>query len=287
VTPAGLYNDLRNLSMNSLPKITLVMPSYNQAAYLETAICSVLEQHYPNLEFMIMDGGSSDSSLDIIKRYSSHLSYWISQPDEGQADALKQGLARATGVFLGWLNSDDVLLPGALKQIAQANQAHPEGSIFAGNILWIDQNDHIIRCKRHPSSADFFSRRGVFIIAQPGSFFKRADYEAVGGINSSLRYVMDADLYIRLLANGSRHVHLNTWQAAFRLQSVSKTVSESVRFAEEYEQTRIHDWPSMRPSQTWKLLYKGWQIINGNFIRMGFETMFAHGKKWQDWVNRA
>jgi glycosyltransferase involved in cell wall biosynthesis len=273
--------------MNSLPKITLVMPSYNQAAFLETAISSVLEQNYSNLEFMIMDGGSSDGSLDIIQRYSKHFSYWKSQPDKGQADALKQGFARASGVFLGWLNSDDVLLPGALIRIVQAYQAHPEGSIFAGNILWIDQHDRIIRCKRHPPSADFFARHGIFIIAQPGSFFKRADYAAIGGVNSSLRYVMDADLYIRILAHGNQHVHLNAWQAAFRLQDISKTVSESVQFAEEFEQTRIQDWPTMKPSRIWKVLYKVWQTVNGNFIRMGFETMNARGKKWQDWVDKS
>ena len=269
--------------MNSLPKITLVMPSYNQAAYLEIAICSVLEQRYSNLEFMIMDGGSSDGSLDIIQRYSSHLSYWKSQPDEGQADALKQGFTRATGVLMGWLNSDDVLLSGALQRIAQAYQAHPESSLFAGNILWIDQHDRIIRCKRHPPSADFFARRGIFVIAQPGSFFKRANYTAIGGLNTSLRYVMDADLYIRMMAHGSRHIHINAWLAAFRLQGTSKTVSEAARFAKEFEQTRIHDWPTMKPSRTWKVLYKVWQIVNGNFIRMGLETMLAHGKKWQEW----
>jgi hypothetical protein len=178
-------------------------------------------------------------------------------------------------------------LSGSLKRTAQAYQAHPESGIFAGNILWIDQNDQIIRCKRHPSSPEFFIRRGVFVIAQPGSFFKRSDYLAVGGLNSALRYVMDADLYIRMIADGTRHVHLKAWQAAFRLQDASKTVAESVRFAEEYEQTRIHNWPTVKPSRIWQVLYRLWQIVNGNYIRMGFETMNARGKKWQDWVKRS
>lgn len=273
--------------MSSQPKITLVMPSYNQAAYLEEAICSVLDQHYPYLEFFILDGGSTDGSQDIIQRYASQLQYWHSQLDMGQTDALKQGFARATGDLMGWLNSDDVLLPGAIEHIVHAYHANPVGGLFAGNLLWIDDEGRIMRCKRHPSQALFFIQRGIFAIAQPGSFFKKEDYTAVGGLNTALRYVMDADLYIRMLAKGTRHIHVNAWLSGFRMQEASKTVAEANPFAQEFERTRINSWPTMKPSRTWKVLYKGWQIVNGNFIRMGFETLLGRGRHWRDWPNQS
>jgi len=273
--------------MNTLPKITLVMPSYNQVAYLEEAIRSVLDQNYPNLEFILLDGSSTDGSLDIIQRYANQLHYWHSQPDQGQADALKQGFARATGDLMGWLNSDDVLLPGAIEHIIQAYHANPSGGLFTGNLLWIDSQGRILRCKRHPSQAYFFIRRGIFAITQPGSFFKREDYSAVGGLNETLRYVMDADLYIRMLAQGTRHIHVNAWLSGFRRQDASKTVAEADAFAQEFERTRISSWSAMKPSRTWKVLYKGWQIVNGNFIRMGFETLLGRGRHWRDWSNKS
>ncbi len=269
--------------MPTPPKISLVMPSYNQASYLEEAICSVLDQHYPDLEFMIIDGGSTDGSPEIIKRYASQIHYWRSQPDHGQSDALKQGFNRATGELVGWLNSDDVLLPGALQRIVQAYQANPGGGLFAGNLVWIDQHSHIIRCKRHSPQAYFFIRHGIFAIAQPGSFFKRENYLAVGGLNETLRYVMDADLYIRMLDQGTQHVHVNAWLSGFRMQAASKTVSENVQFVQEYERVRKSSWPTVQPSRIWKVIYKAWQMVNGNFIRMGFETLLGRGKHWRTW----
>jgi glycosyltransferase involved in cell wall biosynthesis len=270
--------------MDSFPKITLLMPSYNQVSYLESAIKSVLGQHYPNLEFMIFDGGSTDGSRDIIQQYVHDVYYWQSQPDKGQSDALIQGFSRASGDLLGWLNSDDVLLPGALHKVARASQEFPQGGLFAGNLVWIDHNDRILRCKRHPPQANFFARRGVFVISQPGSFFKHDDYLAVGGLNANLRFVMDADLYIRMMARGTKHIHVNAWLSGFRLQDASKTIAESVRFAQEFEQTRIQYWPTMKPSKAWKILYKLWQVANGNFLRMGAETIVLRHKPWREWA---
>ncbi len=126
--------------MSNLPRITIVMPSYNQSQYIEESIQSILDQDYPSLEFMILDGGSSDGSQEIIQRYARHLAFWQSQPDKGQTDALIQGFERATGDLLGWVNSDDVLLPGALQSIAQAYGSHPECGLFGGNIVTIDSS---------------------------------------------------------------------------------------------------------------------------------------------------
>lgn len=108
-----------------LPRISIITPSYNQGQYIEETICSVLSQNYPNLEYIIIDGGSTDQSVEIIKKYQSQITYWVSEPDKGQADAINKGLARITGDWFNWLNSDDILMPNALHNLARMIQANP------------------------------------------------------------------------------------------------------------------------------------------------------------------
>jgi glycosyltransferase involved in cell wall biosynthesis len=269
--------------MNDLPRITIVMPSFNQSRFIEESIQSILDQYYPNLEFMILDGGSTDGSTEIIKSYTNHLSYWHSRRDSGQADALIQGFSRATGELIGWLNSDDILLPGALKQIAKTYQSHSEGGIFTGNILLIDEHGRIIRCKRLPSSAAWFVLNGSFSITQPGSFFTRKDYEAVGGLHSGLHYVMDADLFMRMIHNHTPYVKVEAWVAGFRYQPLSKTVLHSPEFELEHEYVRKEFFPWVKTRRIAGFLYKTYQFVNGNYARMFFETIFARGRHWQNW----
>jgi glycosyltransferase involved in cell wall biosynthesis len=137
----------------TLPRITVVMPSFNQAAYLEEAICSVLSQGYPDLEFMILDGDSSDGSQEIIERYRDQLSHWYSQPDGGQSAAIDRGMGLATGDLAGWLNSDDVLLPGALHAVAKAYRRNPESGLLGGNLVFMDRNSIITGFLRMPRQA--------------------------------------------------------------------------------------------------------------------------------------
>src|SRR5258707_6129118 len=114
------------------PRISVVTPSFNQGAYLERTICSVLDQKYPNLEYLVIDGGSTDESVEIIKRYERHLTYWVSEPDTGQSNAINKGFARTTGTILAWLNSDDRYLPETLGAVAAAAAAHPDADVFVG-----------------------------------------------------------------------------------------------------------------------------------------------------------
>ncbi|MBL8121111.1 MAG: glycosyltransferase, partial [Anaerolineae bacterium] len=131
--------------MTPLPRITLVTPSYNQAAYLERTIRSVIDQDYPALQYLIMDGGSTDGSVEIIRRYERHLDGWVSQPDGGQSDAINQGFARAEGEIMTWLNSDDVLLPGALRLVGEIFARWPEIAWLTGQPANLDVDDHL-RC---------------------------------------------------------------------------------------------------------------------------------------------
>jgi glycosyltransferase involved in cell wall biosynthesis len=273
-------------STNRFPRITIVMPSFNQVAYLEEAICSVLDQHYPDLEFMILDGGSTDGSRDVIKRYVPYLAYCYSRPDKGQSAAIDDGMSRATGVLAGWLNSDDVLLPGALQCVADAYHLKPDGGLFGGNLVFIDQSGIITGFLRMPSNAAWFAQHGLFTVSQPGSFYRVCDYHAVGGIRRDLHYVMDNELYIRMMLERVRFVYIDRYLAAFRRHAEQKNTARKDRVKAEVKgldailQTQGLSYGSTR----YLLLYYLWQTINGNYFKKRFHTYAAQGKPWREWA---
>jgi glycosyltransferase involved in cell wall biosynthesis len=260
------------------------MPSYNQSQFIEESIQSILDQDYPSLEFMILDGGSSDGSQEIIQRYGRHLAFWQSQPDKGQTDALIQGFERATGDLLGWVNSDDVLLPGALQSIADAYVLYSKSGLFGGNFFLIDRDSRISRCIRLPAQAALFARHSLFAFCQPGSFFKRQDYQAVGGLHAEFYSVMDADLYFRMTLNGTRYVHTHKYVAGFRVHGMSKTMAESDKYAQESKLLQHRFWPKMKSNLAWLFFYRAWQVINQNYLRMSIETLLAHNRHWREWA---
>ena len=136
----------RSLMNRIAPRISIVTPSYNQARFLEKTIRSVLDQEYPNLEYIVMDGGSDDGSVEILRRYSNRLTYWRSSRDDGQADAIKRGFTLATGDILGWVNSDDLLLPGSLEHVAHQFRQHRGADFLAGGFVPIDENGRATWC---------------------------------------------------------------------------------------------------------------------------------------------
>ncbi|MHB1132142.1 MAG: glycosyltransferase family 2 protein [Chloroflexota bacterium] len=214
--------------MSSLPRITVVTPSYNQGPFLEETICSVLDQGYPNLEYLVIDGGSTDESVDIIRRYEGLIDYWCSERDEGQSDALNKGFARSTGHFLVWLNSDDVMLPGALHAVGSHVADHPDTEwISADRFIWIDPEGLVIRCSRLPQPSTFFTRMGLLAVGAPSTFFSRALYRSSGGLRLDLHYSMDTDLWWQFHTMEARCRLLPIYLMAFRFHQNSKTASES------------------------------------------------------------
>lgn len=266
------------------PSITIVMPSFNQAPYIEESIRSVLDQGYSNLELIIIDGGSDDGTPTLIKRFDAEVAYWQTQPDRGQSHALRQGFARATGDLMGWLNSDDVLLSGALSTIAQLWLRRPDADVFGGNNVVLNQRGQVSRCKHHPSAAPWFSTFGLQTVLQPGSFFTRRAYESVGGIREELRYVMDTDLYLRLFAAGWRYAHVDKWLAGFRLHPRSKTIGEAAGVRQEYAMARRSTWSQYVRSPiacaTGRPAYRVWQSVNGNYLRTAIDTLRFRGRRW-------
>lgn len=187
------------------PKFTVVTPSFNQGSYIEKTIDSVLSQNYPNLEFIIIDGGSKDNTVEVIKKYERHLSYWVSEPDSGQSDAINKGMARATGEYLTWLNSDDWYLPDALNSMSQILSAAPSAGLVAGAGRVVDMRGKELYAKEPTTEITIETLYGWLSggnFMQPSSAFRAEAWRAVGGLDESIHIAMDLDLWIRLAKAG-------------------------------------------------------------------------------------
>jgi glycosyltransferase involved in cell wall biosynthesis len=204
------------------PKITVVTPSYNQAPFLEATLQSVLNQEYPNLEYIVIDGGSTDGSVEIINRYAAHLAYWVSEPDRGQTDALNKGFAKATGDILCWLCSDDLLEPWTLKEVAQFFRENPQVRVVYGDTTWVDMEDQPLRNRKELPFNRFIFLYEHNFIPQPSTFWRRDLYEEVGGLNPEFDVAMDADLWIRFAEVTSIH-HIRRHWSRMRLYPEQKT----------------------------------------------------------------
>ena len=187
----------------ALPLVTIVTPSYNQGHFLEETIQSVLGQSYPNIEYIIIDGGSTDQSIEIIKKYESRISYWVSETDQGQTDAINKGFRMGKGDLVGWINSDDFLEPTAVEQIVSSYQSHPDSVLFHGKLRVVDANGQVIEV-RDPRRKITFNGllNGLERVSQPGSFYSRSAIEGVGFLDPGFQMVMDFDLWIKLLGRG-------------------------------------------------------------------------------------
>ncbi len=179
------------------PKISVVTPSYNQVNYIEATINSVIGQGYSNLEYIIIDGGSTDGSREIIQKYSDQLSYWVSEPDQGQTDALIKGFERATGDIYCWLNSDDIFEPNTLKIVAEYFINNPTEDFVFGNAYWIDQSSNILYERKEIPFKKWVWLYSYNYIPQPSSFWKKSLYVKAGGLNSEFSLSMDGDLFAR------------------------------------------------------------------------------------------
>lgn len=215
--------------MNLFPKITIVTPSYNQGRFLEATILSVLNQDYPNLEYIVMDGGSTDESLEIIKRHADKLAYWESGKDCGQADAIFRGFERASGDILGWINSDDLLLPGSLEKVARHFAAHPEEDWVTGGSIIIDDAGKCLlnrigwpRCNLGDRVTFHRLLYSGCSFNQPASFWRRESFLATGGFDRALRFCFDYDMYL-LLAQKSPSGNIKSFIACFRVHPDSKS----------------------------------------------------------------
>jgi glycosyltransferase involved in cell wall biosynthesis len=222
------------------PLVSIVTPSYNQAPFLEATIESVLSQDYPAVEYIVVDGGSTDGSRDILTRYESQLDLLLSEPDLGQTDAINKGFSRATGEILAWLNSDDTYLPGTIRQAVDHLQLHREVGMVYGNAYYIDHWGKEVA--RYPAGKTDYRglRRGVNTIPQQAMFFRSKLWRLVGPLDPSFYYAMDYDLWVRI-AGLSPIAFVNRYWANFRLHSVSKSMLEANRCWPEMMRVHFRD----------------------------------------------
>jgi len=214
------------------PRVSIVSPSLNQGQFIEETIRSVLLQGYPNLEYIIVDGGSIDDSVDVILKYEPWLAYWTSEPDDGQSDAINKGFGRATGEIVAWLNSDDVYLPGALCARAQVFGRHPETDLTYGAYVLVDESSQQTQRFQVPPF-DMATLTLWNYMPQPTVFMRQQVLDRIGYLDRSLHYVMDYDYWLRAAISGLRIERVPGYIASFRRHGASKTVSHEAPIWEE------------------------------------------------------
>ena len=225
-------------------KFSIVTCSFQQGRFLDATMRSVLDQDVASLEYIVIDGGSKDGSVDIIQSHADRLAYWVSEKDRGQTHALNKGFEKATGDVLGWLCSDDLLLPGTLKRVEAFFLAHPEVDFVYGNALWIDEAGHYLRAKREMPWNGFVMVYDHNYLAQPACFWRRSLHERVKGLDETWNLGMDADLWMRF-ARHTRPAFLDEYLACMRYYPEQKTRALAVDARREGGKLRAREMPSL------------------------------------------
>ncbi|MBV8802994.1 MAG: glycosyltransferase [Gammaproteobacteria bacterium] len=243
--------------------ISIITPSFNQARYIERTIQSVLSQNIHDLEYFVIDGGSQDETVTILKRYANHLTF-VSEKDNGQADAVNKGLKRATGDIIGWLNSDDIYYPDTIQKIKQYFENNPDIDVVYGDAYHIDHNDKIIN--RYPTETWNISRlTKTCFISQPTVFWRRSVLEKWGYLNDALEYCLDYEYWLRLARQGARFGYIKEILAGSRLYPETKTCSSPLKAQREAIQMLKNQMGYV--SHEWLITYAITLIKNNTSLR--------------------
>jgi glycosyltransferase involved in cell wall biosynthesis len=248
-----------------LPKISIITPSYNQGQFLEKTILSVLNQDYPNLEYIIIDGGSNDNSVEIIKKYENLLAFWVSGPDKGQTHAINKGLKQSTGEILNWINSDDLLSIGSLKIIGKAFNGDPEADFCFGDFSIIDEKGRLFISRKSPPYRFRTLFYGRQLSCQPTVFFRRSVLERIGYLDETLAFCMDLEFWIRAASKGMIFRHTKKLLAMARMHRGAKTARLQEVLHEEHKAIVRR--------------YRPWRFRQGSFLEDSFYTLL--NKLWR------
>ncbi|TBO30192.1 glycosyltransferase [Aquabacterium lacunae] len=254
----------------SLPKISIVTCSYQQGQFLDATMRSVLDQRYPELEYIVIDGGSKDNSVDVIQRHAGDLAYWVSEKDRGQTHALQKGFERATGEILGWLCSDDLLLPGALQAVGEFFRDHPDVDMVYGDALWIDAQGRYIRPKKEMPWSRFVFLFDFNYIAQPSCFWRRRLHDKVGGLQEKWNLNMDSDLWLRF-ASATQPAYQPGYWSGIRDYPEQKTRALRPAGQKEWdaliarEAPALASWPRKPLNLTARALRVGSKMLHGGY----------------------
>ena len=275
--------------MKNYPKISVITPSYNQVEFLERTIKSITEQDYPNLEYIVCDGGSTDGSVEIIKKYESKITWWCSEKDKGQSDAINKGLKRATGDIVCWINSDDVLLKGALMEYARMYNEYPDCSVYMAQTMRIDDKDNILYFHILPKLIPFMYRRGLISVAQQSWAWKREIFDKIGYINEERHACMDMEFLMRQLRAGYKVAHSKKFIGAIRLYEGTKTSGDD---GEDNIWTRdrkvmkveFADFNYKNVSTFSRILYRLQKTFNGIYIKQYLLTKKYKGRNYAEYT---
>lgn len=249
----------------NFPKISIITPSYNQGQFLEETILSVLNQDYPNLEYIIIDGGSSDNSVEIIKKYEKRLAFWVSGPDKGQSHAINKGLKQSTGEILNWINSDDMLAVGSLKIIGKAFYGDPEADFCFGDFSMIDEKGRLFISRKSPPYRFRTLFYGRQLSCQPTVFFRRSVLERIGYLDETLGFCMDLEFWIRSASKGMGFRHTKKLLAVARMHKGAKTARLQKILHEEHKAIVRR--------------YRPWRFRQGSFLEDNYYTLL--NKFWR------
>lgn len=259
------------------PILSIVIANYNYGRFLEDAIKSVVEQDgFDRCELIVVDGGSTDNSVDIIKKYANKISWWVSQQDKGQSDAFNNGFAHARGKYLTWVNADDIMPNGCLKKIIREMERHPDCEWFTGNFFRFTENGKVIEVAWGPHLLPkWLQTKGQpLAIYGPATFFTKELFDRVGGMKLYQNFMMDTDLWMRFIVNSVKQRRINCFCWAFRMHGESKTAEfgdhklpPEARAKFEVERKRAYEETGYKEHPLNRRLIQLWRMLDGSFVK--------------------
>lgn len=261
--------------ISEMPLFSIVIANYNHGLFLEAAILSILNQNCNDFELLIIDGGSTDNSLEIIKRYSKKISYWVSEKDKGQSDAFNKGFSKAKGQFYFWLNADDILLPNSLMTAKNNIRKNPNVLWFVANTIWFSKEGKIQKCTNGPKWHNLLLKNAEIYVYGPTSIFHKSMFVAVNGFDENLNYVMDTDLWQRFKIKGFKFNRIKKYFWAFRIHKGSKTshaYSSNPNVAFQKEINYINQKNGIYYSKKGVILQKIYKTLSGCYLKSYIDT---------------
>ena len=263
------------------PLFSIVIVNFNHGQFIEEAINSVICQNCQDFELIIIDGGSTDKSVDIIKKYQHKLSWWVSERDNGQSDAFNKGFKNAKGQFYFWLNADDYLLPNSLEHAKNSINKNPNCIWFTANTIFFSETGIVKKCSRGPQWRNFLLKNGPIYVYGPTSIFHRSIFELVGDVDQNLNYSMDTELWLRFKNKGISFIRISRYFWGFRIHEDSKTShtlvsSPSINYIKEQEYiSKKHNVSITRKGKILQFLYK---VLFGCYLFSLIDTLVYKGR---------
>lgn len=271
------------------PLLSIVIANYNYGRFLETAIRSVVEQDgFEECELIVVDGGSTDESVEVIRKYEKNIAWWVSEKDKGQSNAFNKGFAVARGKFLTWLNADDAFVPGCLRKVLESFQKHPQCEWFTANSFSFTNGGDFCRLVWGPHIFPVWLQRedAPVVAFGPSSFFTKQIFDAVGGVDEALHYTMDTELWIRFIKYGVKQRRISTFVWAFRMHTLSKTAEfgDHVMAAECKKRQKEEDRYACKKNCYHEthfahMLIYALRIFDGSYLRGKWLSLILRDKK--------